>query len=121
MANCGHTYASMGIANEQLFTLCALDADAAKFCDSFNSQGLTNTMAWAYADVDAPTLFNDYFISVCVNRWSKLRLNISVSFTSGICGVPTSFLRRVCQVIFRIDVSKYSSLWNHKFRDFKLT
>jgi len=57
----------MGIVEKQL--LSSFVPTAAKLIDSYNNQGLAN-IAWAYAvaDVDAPTLFNDHFINKCVKK-----------------------------------------------------
>jgi hypothetical protein len=60
-------YATMGDLNKQLFL--SFMPTAAKLIDSYNNQELAN-VAWAYAvaDVDAPLLFNGYFIMMCVEK-----------------------------------------------------
>jgi hypothetical protein len=67
LANLLWAYATIGITDKQLFSSFA--PTSAKLIDSYNNQHLLN-VAWAYAvaDVDAPTLFNDDFISKCIER-----------------------------------------------------
>jgi len=57
----------MGVVDKQLFLSFVSTAET--LIDSYTNQGLAN-IAWAYAvaDVDAPTLFNDHFIEKCVNK-----------------------------------------------------
>ncbi len=65
IANLLWSYAMMGIIDKQLFL--SFESTAAKLVDACNKQEIVN-IAWAYAvaDVDAPTLFNDYFVKKCV-------------------------------------------------------
>ena len=67
VANLLWAYATMGIIDKQLFS--SFESTAAKLIDSYNNQNLAN-IAWAYAvaDVEAPTLFDDSFISKCVEK-----------------------------------------------------
>jgi hypothetical protein len=67
VANLLWANATMGIVDKQLFS--SFVPTAAKLIDSYTNQGLANN-AWAYAvaDVDAPTLFNNHFINKCVQK-----------------------------------------------------
>ena len=75
----------MGIVDKKLFS--SFMPTAAKLIDSYENQHLAN-VAWAYAvaDVDAWTLFNDHFINACVERKVALRRKHSLSSINGICG-----------------------------------
>jgi len=67
VANLLWANATMGIVDKQLFS--SFVPTAAKLIDSYTNRGLANN-AWAYAvaDVDAPTLFNNHFINKCVEK-----------------------------------------------------
>ena len=85
VANLLWAYSTMGIVDKKLFS--SFMPTAAKLIDSYENQHLAN-VAWAYAvaDVDASTLFNDQFINACVERKVALRRMHSLSSINGICG-----------------------------------
>jgi len=98
----------LDVVDKQLFS--SFVPTAAKLIDTYIDKDLSH-IAWAYAvaNVDAPTLFNDHFINKCVEKEERLEKENLSSSTNGICGKQKRSQILGYQKNFKVNVSIHLS------------